>query len=92
MIIFRIIKGKGVILGKMARRNPNLTEQEIEQLLLVTEDEFNFPEDNISDNDDDEIELEGRADRAVTDEEVRRYGEEELEDLVLQAVEGRYLE
>ena len=26
---FRIIKGKGVNLGKMACRNPNLTEQEI---------------------------------------------------------------
>ena len=74
----------------MAHRNPNLTEEEKEQLLLFTEN--TFPEDNISDTDEDENDLEGRADGGVINEEVRAFGDGELEDLALQAEEDRYLE
>ena len=79
-------------MGKMARRNHNLTEEEIEELLHVTEDENIFPEDNISDTDEDQNDqIEGRADGAVVNGEVRTYGDAELVDLALQAAEGRYL-
>ena len=65
-------------MGKMARRNHNLTEEEIEELLHVTEDENIFPEDNISDTDEDQNDqIEGRADGPVVNGEVRTYGDAE---------------
>ena len=60
--------------------------------MLFTSQEDTFPDTNFFDTNEDENESEGRANGAVINEDVRTYGDAELEDLALQTIEGMYLE